>query len=169
MKQKVIMSRYSLLATLLTLICLVAVGAFACRVGSNDSFFLYCVLFSAMLIISLFYVPLEIEADPERLTIIRAFARKHIPIKDIVEIRMCAPEIPTFRMMGSGGFMGHWGWFRSKNLGKYFAYFGRSSDCIFIRLRDDRRYMISCGEPHEMVAYVRSHMADQATNPAREE
>ncbi len=64
----------------------------------------------------------------------------------------------TRRIAGSGGFMGYWGWFREGDIGKYFAYYGKASDCFLVTLRNGRRYMLGCNDAPEMVAAIQKEL-----------
>lgn len=48
--------------------------------------------------------------------------------------------------------MGYWGKFREADLGTYFAYYGRASDCFLVTLNDGRRYMLGCADAPAMVS-----------------
>ena len=75
---------------------------------------------------------------------------------DVKSVRLCPPTMGAIRIFGSGGFLGYWGWFKERDLGKYFAYYGRSSDCFLVELKDGRKYMLGCKNPQKMVEYINS-------------
>lgn len=58
------------------------------------------------------------------------------------------------RVCGSGGWFGYWGWFHDRELGRYFAYYGKSSDCFLVRLRNGRSYVIGCQNPQTIIDEV---------------
>ncbi|WP_300877569.1 PH domain-containing protein [uncultured Duncaniella sp.] len=62
------------------------------------------------------------------------------------------------RICGSGGFMGYWGWFSERDLGKYFAYYGKASDCFLVTMKDGRKYMLGCQNPAEMVDAINARL-----------
>ncbi len=43
----------------------------------------------------------------------------------------------------SGGFFGYWGWLSEPSIGKYFAYYGKASDCSLVELKNGKRYLIN--------------------------
>lgn len=43
-------------------------------------------------------------------------------------------------------------------LEQYFACYGRSSDCFLVELKDGRKYMLECKNPHKMVEYVNGYL-----------
>lgn len=58
------------------------------------------------------------------------------------------------RVFGNDGWFGYWGWFKERDLGKYFAYYGRSSDCFLIILKDGRRYVIGCDNSADVIDFI---------------
>lgn len=109
---------------------------------------------SIILIISLFYMPMSIGVDETAIYINRSLKIKTIPITDVVSVKLCPPTMGAIRICGSGGFLGYWGWFRERDLGKYFAYYGKSSDCFLVELTNGRKYMLGCKNAPEMVEYI---------------
>ena len=81
--------------------------------------------------------------------------RKVIPLADIADARLCKPTMAERRLCGSGGFMGHWGRMYERDLGRYFAYYGKASDCFLVTLNDRRKYMLGCKDAPEMVAAIK--------------
>ena len=75
---------------------------------------------------------------------------------EIESVRLCPPTMGEKRLFGSGGFLGYWGWFSERDLGRYFAYYGKASDCFLVRMRDGRQYMIGCEDAPKMVDYINS-------------
>ena len=106
--------------------------------------------------VGLFYMPMSISAYKYAIHINRSLKIKTIPMADVKSVRLCPPTMGAIRIFGSGGFLGYWGWFRERDLGKYFAYFGRSSDCFLVELKDGRKYMLGCKNPQKMVEYINS-------------
>lgn len=117
---------------------------------------LLVVLLVVMSAVGLFYMPLSISADEDAIYVNRSLKIKTIPMANVKSVRLCPPTMGTIRIFGSGGFLGYWGWFRERDLGKYFAYFGRSSDCFLVELKDGSKYMLGCRNPHKMVEYINS-------------
>ena len=81
---------------------------------------LLTVLLVVMSTVSLFYMPISISADKDTIYVNRSLKIKTIPM--------------TIRICGSGGFFGYWGWFKERDLGKYFAYYGRLSEFLLFLL-----------------------------------
>ena len=96
---------------------------------------------SILLIICLCYMPMSIGADENA-------------IYDVKLVKLCPPTMGAIRVCGSGGFFGHWGWFRERDLGKYFAYYGKASDCFLVELKNGHKYILGCKNAPEMVEYI---------------
>lgn len=156
MKNDVKLSTYSVIVSWLTMIILVVIAVYGYEEGSMPNWLAYSFGF---LLIFLFisgcsYMPLSISADDKQLKINRLLRTKRIPLNEIKAIGLCQPTLAERRICGSGGFMGYWGWFSEPSIGKYFAYYGKASDCFYIELRTGRKYMLGCKNPKEIVDYI---------------
>ena len=71
--------------------------------------------------------------------------------------RISAGEIGfAWRTLGSGGFLGWFGWFHSRALGGFLAYAGNRDDLVLIVRRDGEKIVISPDRPDAFVEAVRS-------------
>lgn len=113
------------------------------------------VIIVPMLLSTLLYMPLSISVDSRSLNINRILRTKSIPTAEIAAVRLCPPTMGAIRICGCGGFFGWYGWFHEKDLGKYFAYYGKASDCFLITLKDGRKYMLGCKDAPEMVSEIK--------------
>ena len=95
-----------------------------------------------LFLFTLCYMPLSISVDKESLNINRPLKIKSIPLPEITDVRMCAPTMGTIRICGGGGWFGWYGWFSEKDLGKYFAYYDKASDCFLVTLKNGKKYML---------------------------
>lgn len=154
MKKKVILSTYCSLITILTVLFLFAIFIFEKSRGADWEIYFISALMLFLLVISLIYMPLSVSADSEGISINRPLKKKRIPYSEIAEIRISTPTMGEKRIAGSGGFLGYWGWFGERDLGKYFAYYGKSSDTFFVTLKNGRKYMIGCSDAWEMAKYI---------------
>lgn len=109
---------------------------------------------SILLIICLCYMPMSIGADEKAIYINRSLKVKTIPISSIKTVDLYTPSAGAIRTCGSGGFLGYWGWFRDRKIGKYFAYYGKSSDCFLIKLKNGHKYILGCKNAPDMVEYI---------------
>lgn len=156
MKQRVTLSTFS---TISTLVC---IAVFVILIFFNHpplyiQLILVCILV-LMLVSGLFYMPMSISADEYAIYINRSLRIKSIPLQEVKSIYICPPTMGAIRICGSSGFMGYWGWFRERDLGKYFAYYGRSSDCFLVELHNGRKYMLGCQNASQMTEYIKSHL-----------
>ncbi len=151
-KQRVELSSYCWIITLLTtaFIC----GIFICclKIADNDiAVWLWGVAVAVLFLSALCYMPLSISLDNESLNINRSLKIKSIPLTEIANVKLCAPTMGAKRICGSGGWFGWYGWFSEKGLGKYFAYYGKASDCFLVTLKNGKKYMLGCKDAPEMV------------------
>ena len=154
MRQRVVLSTYSWIAT----ICCICVNVFFIFLNQPLHLIqlLLIVLLVVMSTVGLFYMPMSISTDKYTIHINRSLKIKTIPMANVKSVRLCPPTMGAIRIFGSGGFLGYWGWFKERDLGKYFAYYGRSSDCFLVELKDGRKYMLGCKNAPKMVEYIQS-------------
>lgn len=155
MKQRVYLSTYSIIVSALCLIVLL-VCLYNCR--NNWGVWAIGICLVVLVISELFYMPLSVSVDNSELNVHRALRRKRIPLKDIKSVMLCPPTMAERRICGSGGFFGYWGWFKEPSIGKYFAYYGKASDCFLVELKDGKKYLIGCSSPSEVVSYITSRL-----------
>ena len=156
MKERVALSKYSIITTALCVVVLVAL-----MFVNNPPVQVRLALAGVMLLMllsALFWMPVSISADKYAICVKRCLKTKVLHMADIKSVKLCPPTMSTIRICGSGGFLGYWGWFRERDLGKYFAYYGRSGDCFLVELKDGRKYMLGCKNAPSMVQYVNSFL-----------
>lgn len=107
-----------------------------------------------LLMFTLCFMPLSISLDSKSLNINRPLKIKSIPLSKIADVKLCPPTMGAKRICGSGGWFGWYGWFSEKDLGKYFAYYGKASDCFLVSLKNGRKYMLGCKDAPEMVKAI---------------
>lgn len=160
MKQKVKISTYSIVLTILGIAILVGLSFFELIKGNENLSYIPSVALIILGFFALFYVPLSISVDNQSLVITRPICIKTIPLSEIVSIELCPPTMSEIRICGSGGWFGYWGWFKEPSIGKYFAYYGKSSDCFLVKLKDNRQYLLGCENPSSIVEYINSKIND---------
>ena len=157
MKKQVKFSTWSTMLSASAIIVLLYVLKY-----TKDDMSYWCIAIELMLIVlvavTLFYMPLSVMLDNDYVTVKRPICSKRIPLADITEVKLCPPTMAERPIFGSGGFMGYWGRFREKGLGKYFAYYGKASNCFLVTLRDGRKYMLGCDDAGEMVSAINSRL-----------
>jgi len=112
-----------------------------------------------MCISALFYMPVYISVDDTHLRVHRPLRSTLIPLAGILSAELCQPTMASRRICGSGGWLGYWGLHSERDLGRYFAYYGKASDCFLVRLRDGRQYMLGCRNPRQTVDYIRQKIS----------
>ena len=161
MRKRVNLSTYSTVITVLSIVILAGVlfvvfsdpeSSLVARIGVVVIVLLFCLS-------GLFYAPLAISIDDDALRVHRPLRSKVISLTDIVDARLCKPTMAERRLCGSGGFLGHWGRMYERDLGRYFAYYGKASDCFLVTLNDRRKYMLGCKDAPEMVAAIKKAIA----------
>ncbi len=151
-KQRVELSTYCWIISALssTFIC----GVFLYALQRPDNNLTVWISGSAIIMLflsTLYYMPLSISLDNDSLNINRSLKIKSIPLTEIANVKLCAPTMGAKRICGSGGWFGWYGWFSEKDLGKYFAYYGKASDCFLVTLKNGKKYMLGCKDAPEMV------------------
>jgi len=152
MKKRVELSTYCWIISALssTFIC----GVFLYALQRPDNNLTVWISGSAIIMLflsTLYYMPLSISLDNDSLNINRSLKIKSIPLTEIANVKLCAPTMGAKRICGSGGWFGWYGWFSEKDLGKYFAYYGKASDCFLVTLKNGKKYMLGCKDTPKMV------------------
>ena len=151
MKQQVKLNTSSFISTIACLALLIGCTFIIPEIEWQIGWGIFVVI---MLVISLCYMPMSIGADENAIYINRSLKIKAIPMADVVSVKLCPPTMGAIRVCGSGGFLGYWGWFKERDLGKYFAYYGKASDCFLVELSNGHKYMLGCQNAPEMVEYI---------------
>ncbi len=151
MKKKVHLSTLTLIYSTLCLITLLAC-AYLFRNTWNILLFSACIIVWS--IFALFYMPLSISVNESELNINRSLRIKSIPLSEIKSVKLCPPTMAEHRLLCSGGWFGYWGWFSEASIGRYFAYYGKSSDRFLVELKNGKKYIIGCEEPGDIVSYI---------------
>lgn len=154
MKQSVKFSPYTLFITICSLAILIAIMLILLRDGKEFAAYVFAGVIVLICLLSLFYAPISVSVDSHSLNVNRKLRTRSIPHDEIESIRLCPPTMGERRVCGSGGWFGYWGWFHDRELGRYFAYYGKSSDCFLVRLRNGRNYVIGCQNPQTIVDEV---------------
>ena len=108
---------------------------------------------------ALYFCPLSVEVDDEAVTVNFPLRHRSFKLNDIASAEDMQPTMGEWRICGSGGFFGYWGWFDNKVLGRYFAYYGRGSECFIIRLRSGQIYMLGCEDHAAVLRCIQSRIS----------
>lgn len=163
MKKRVELSNYCLIISVLIIVLIWGTFVYALKQPGHD--LAVGILAGVMMLLflaTLFFMPLSISLDGNSLNVNRPLKVKSISISEISDVRLCPPTMGAIRICGSGGWFGWYGWFREGDLGKYFAYYGKSSECFLVRLRNGRRYMLGCDEPGAVVDSIKAQISVQS-------
>lgn len=151
MKNRVRLSTWCTIMTLIGLIVLLTALYFAKY--TIATFFAAAVLI-ILCATALFFMPLSISVNDNELNINRPLKIKSIPMNMIASVKLWSPTMAKKRICGSGGWFGYYGWFSEPSIGKYFAYYGKASDCFLVTLKDGKKYVLGCESPDEMVEVI---------------
>lgn len=159
MKEKVKWSGYSWRMTIAVTVAMAA--ALIITRETPWRFYLLVGVTVALFISLWIWAPISISADRNNLTIIRRIVNKEIPISDIQSVRLFEPEVDRgFRLCGSGGFAGYYGWFQDPQIGRYFGYYGDRHNCFHVLLKNGKQYVLGCENPSDMVDYINNQLAN---------
>lgn len=155
MKQIVKLSTFSLILSVSCVILLLVVLYFS----SDDIInYIICAILVVWMALALYYMPMSISCDSNELCIRRSLRVKRIPLSDIESVTVCPPTMAERRICCSGGWFGYWGWFSEPSIGKYFAYYGKSSECFLVSLKSGRQYLLGCENMQDMVDYIQKQL-----------
>ncbi|MDE5607474.1 MAG: PH domain-containing protein [Muribaculaceae bacterium] len=162
-RKKVVLSGYCFAVSFICTALMVAVFLIALNRAHEQLWAVYTLggIILLMALSALYYMPGSLSFDGRTLDIHRSLRIKQIPLAEIADVRLCQPTMAAKRLCGSGGWFGWYGWFSEPDLGRYFAYYGRASDCFLVTLRSGRKYMLGCKDAPAMVAALRSALAKQ--------
>lgn len=154
MKRKVNISLYSMIMTIIGFVILVALMIINLNKDQVVVSYIIGGLLVVMCVLALFFTPITVSVDDTDLNVNMTLRIKSIPLKCIESVLICPPTMSEKRIFGSGGWFGYWGWFREPSIGKYFAYYGKASDCFLVKLKDGKKYMLGCADPLSIMEYI---------------
>lgn len=115
MKKLVALSGYCWVFTALALAVLCGISMYAIKQpDSQSAIWILGTIFTLLLIIVIWYMPMAITLDEDSLRVERPLRIKTIPLSEIENIKMCPPSMGEKTICGSYGFMGHYGWFSER-------------------------------------------------------
>jgi hypothetical protein len=114
-------------------------------------------VFTAVILGSALFVPINVSVDNEKLHIHRLKGDIVIPIEKIEEIRRAddSDTKNSTRTFGSGGAFGYLGKFRNANLGNYQMYVTNTSQGVIVKTNDET-LVFSCDRPDEIINYIQT-------------
>ncbi|MDE7388665.1 MAG: PH domain-containing protein [Muribaculaceae bacterium] len=151
---------YDTATWIITLIlCLVFIGSLCLTYREPVGFIAIAAIAVPTCFISLFFAPISITADENKILIRAPFKTRSISMSEIVRVERYTPWRNTIRICASGGFMGYWGTFRDSRIGRYTGYWGNNKQCFLLTLTNGRKYLLGCKDPDAMTAYIAAHMS----------
>lgn len=158
MKSKVKISTFSVAMTIITLIALITIMVARLERGHEITAYILAAIIVVSCVMPLFYTPMTISANDSEVSINFYLRTKPLRYSEIESVKMCPPTMAEKRLFASGGFFGYWGWFSEPGIGRYFAYYGKSSDCFLVTLKSGKKYVLGCENAPEMVSYIENHL-----------
>ncbi len=159
MKRRVMVSWYSMVMSVAGLAVLAWLFFYLLSNGEMWRAYVIGAITLTLSISALIYAPLSISVDDKALCVNRSLKEKVIPLSDIKSIELIQPTMAEKLILGSRGGFGYWGRFYEKSIGRYFAYYGKASDCFLVVLNDGRRYVLGCSDPAAIVGFVKARIA----------
>jgi len=156
MKAKIRFSRFSTVLTALVFGALF-VGCIA-TVHDKPAFYTLLAIYILLIIFGSLYGVAYIKADKDNLVLGSLLKSKKIAMRNIDSVELLQPTMGAIRVCGSGGFMGYWGIFREGDIGRYYAFYGKASDCFLVRMKNGDKYILGCENPNAMVDYINSQI-----------
>ena len=157
-KEKVTFSKFSVILSAVLTVGLAILLVINGEQNPDIVFTITAIALACLMAATAWYMPLAISVDNEALRIHRLLRTKALPLADITSIVPCPPTMGEKRTMGSGGWYGYWGWFSQRDTGRYFAYYGKASDCFMITLRSGRKYLLGCANPGNIINAINSRI-----------
>lgn len=151
--------KYSYFSLLLTII-IIAILIIGCFLTFNESglrdFYLTISILIVLIVCALLWGAWKIEVNSDFLIMHSPLKSRKLRIRDIEKVELFQPTMGAIRIWASGVFMGYWGLFREGDIGRYYAFYGKSSDCFLIRMKNGDKYVLGCDNPQAMVNYIHS-------------
>lgn len=101
-------------------------------------FFSLLAIYVVLIISALLYGAFYIKADSNYIVLGSPLRSIKIRMCDVENVELFQPTMGAIRVLGSSGFMSYWGFFRESDIGKYYGFYGRSSDCFLVRLKNEK-------------------------------
>lgn len=159
MKKRVELSWYTIIISSVMIALMVWVFFYSLDLhGPRWSIVMWGALAVSLCFAALVYMPLSLEVNDRELLIRRPLKIKSIPLSQIADIRPCAPTMAARKIFASNGWFGYYGWFSEADLGRYFAYYGKSSDDMLVTLKSGRKYLLGCKDAPQMLEAIKERL-----------
>lgn len=121
-------------------------------------FYILLAAYVVLIVCGLFWGAAYIKADDDSIVLGSILRHKRIAMRDVAGVELFQPTMGAIRICGSGGFMGYWGLFREGDIGRYYAFYGKASECFIVRMKNGDKYVLGCENPGAMVAFIKSRL-----------
>ena len=157
MEANVKFSLFSKIITIVVFGLLIGIGVY-CAFSGDSKGIIVLIICLILLIPSLYYSPKSIKVDDTTLTINTYLSKHKLLINNIENVDYYLPMMGNLRICASGGLMGYWGIFRGMDIGNYMAYYGKSSDCFLVKMKNGDKYVLGCENPDIIMKYIESKL-----------
>ncbi len=157
MKSRIQFSRYVIVLTAVVIIALFA-GCIA-TLRETAAFFTILALYLVLYFSALIYGVSYIKVDNDYIIMGSILKKYKIPMRNVESVELFQPTMGAIRIFASGGFMGYWGIFKEGDIGRYYGFYGKSSDCFLVRMKNGDKYVLGCKDPSAMVDYIKSQLS----------
>ena len=154
MKSKVALSRFSTILTVILILALF-IGCIA-TVHDKPKFFILLSVYLILMVFALLFGTVYIKVGSDNIIMGSVLKKRKILTSNIESVELFQPTMGAIRICGSGGFMGYWGMFKEGDTGKYYAFYGKASDCFLVRMKNGDKYVLGCEKPSAIVDYINS-------------
>lgn len=141
------------LITLLTLVLIfgISIAGFVSGGDGTKGGMVLLLIVVPVLLCTLLYMPYGMGCSDDGVYVRRVKGTLWIPYDEIQSLSPIDPsDVLQFRVMGSGGFMGYFGLFRSRKLGNFVLYATQRKGMVLIET-SRKKYVVNCPDP---VAFV---------------
>ncbi len=156
MKSRISLSKFSLWLTAIIDVAMFA--ACICTVREPWAFAACLAIYIILIVATLFWGAAYIEATPKQIILGSLLRSKKIPMRRVVSVEPFKPTMGAIRICASGGYVGYWGIFREGDIGRYYGFYGKDSDCFLVRMDNGNKYVLGCKDPASMIAYIQSQI-----------
>ncbi len=157
MKSKIKYSRFATITTV-AIFLILFVGCIA-SLAEKPMFFILLSIYLFMFVLALLYGVAYLKSDENYVVLGSILKKRKIAMRGIESVELFQPSMGAVRLFASGGFMGYWGLFKEGDVGRYYGFYGKASDCFLVRMKNGDKYVLGCDRPDTMVEYIRQHIS----------
>lgn len=166
--QKSKWSRFCVMTTTIILIVVVVIAfmpLYNIAERNNIAISIVCgIALIEMIVMELYYCPVSIIVTQNQLLIRRFFTSKNIPLNEIASVEIYSESTRFLKVCGSGGMFGFYGWYKNKELGRFFIYATNLKELICITLISGKKYMISCEDARNLYNEINHRLSNIQNN-----